>query len=204
MNAELVNGFECRGCGLLACGVDGFVDGIVEKRGGELPDSVVDIHSMHIKLRSASAADLDAVNRIVKDAVSTWQLPERVKRLAMPTYLYTEHDLHHLQIVVVEDSAATMLGVATWEQAAERDCPPGQRGLLLHGLYVDPDQQGHGTGSFLLSFAFDAAREQGYDELLLKAQADAEGFFSAKGLQRLVVENATRDYSNRFWLDIRK
>ena len=84
-----------------------------------------------------------------------------------------------------------------------RDCPPGQRGLLLHGLYVDPDQQRHGTGSLLLSAAIIAAREQGYDGLLVKAQVDAEGFFRAKGLRRLAIEDETRDYPNRYWLDIK-
>lgn len=163
-----------------------------------------DINSTKIKLRPAYLADLDEVNRIVRNAVNTWQLPERVKLLAMPTCLYNELDLQHLQLVVAEDSSAAIFGVAAWEVAAVRDCPPGERGLLLHGLYVDPVQQRHGTGSLLLSAAVAAAREQGYDGLLVKAQADAEGFFRTKGLQRLAVEDEARDYPYRFWLNIQK
>jgi len=158
--------------------------------------------SLQPKLRPATTADLGAVNAVIQRAVATWNLPERVKRLAMPTYLYNAHDLEHLHIVVAEDSAAGVVGVAAWEPAAARDCPQGRRGLLLHGIYVDPDQQRHGVGARLLSAAAAAAREQGYNGLLVKAQADAEGFFATRGLRRLAVEDADRDYPHRFWLDL--
>jgi predicted N-acetyltransferase YhbS len=155
-----------------------------------------------ITLRPANKADLAAINRVIERAVQTWNLPERVKRLALPTCLYNEHDLDHLHIVLAEDSIAAVIGVAAWEDAAPRDCPQGRRGLLLHGLYVDPDRQRRGTGSRLLSAAAGAAREQGYDGLLVKAQADAEGFFRSRGLQHLAVADGSRDYPNRFWLDL--
>jgi len=124
-----------------------------------------------------------------------------VKRLALPTYRYTGHDLRHLHIVLAEDSAAGVIGIAAWEAAAARDCPQGLSGLLLHGLYVDPEQQRRGTGTRLLAAAAAAAREQGFDGLLVKAQADAEGFFRAQGLERLAVADAGRDYPHRFRLD---
>ncbi len=155
-----------------------------------------------INLRPANKADLAAINRVIERAVQTWNLPERVKRLALPTYLYNEHDLDHLHLIIAEDSAAGVIGVAAWEDAAPRDCPQGRRGLLLHSLYVDPDRQHRGTGSRLLSAAAGAAREQGYDGLLVKAQAGAEGFFRSRGLQHLAVADASRDYPNRFWLDL--
>ena len=155
-----------------------------------------------INLRQATDADLDAINKVIERAVHTWKLPERVKRLAMSSYLYNEHDLHHLHIELAEDRAAGVIGVAAWESAAARDCPTGRRGLLLHGLYVDPDSQGRGTGTRLLSAAAEAAREQDYDGLLVKAQADAEGFFRSQGLQQLAVADAERDYPHRFWLDL--
>jgi predicted N-acetyltransferase YhbS len=155
-----------------------------------------------INLRPAEKADLPAVNKVIERAVKTWKLPERVIRLAMPTYLYTGHDLQHLHIVLAEDSTVGVIGVAAWEAAAVRDCPEGRRGLLLHGLYVDPGQQQRGTGRRLLSAAAAAAREQGYDGLLVKAQADAEGFFSKQGLQLLAVTDASRDYPSRYWLAV--
>jgi len=152
-------------------------------------------------LRPANPDDLAAVNAVIERAVMTWKLPERVKRLAMSTYLYNAHDLEHLHLELAEDSAAAIVGVAAWEPAAARDCPEGRRGLLLHGLYVEPGRQCQGVGAELLSAAAASAREQGYDGLLVKAQAEAENFFRRRGLRRLAVEDAGRDYPHRFWLE---
>ena len=157
-----------------------------------------------VNLRPACRADLARINEIITSAVQTWDLPERVKRLALPSYHYTEYDLEHLAIEVAEDREASMLGVAAWEPVAATDCPEGRRALLLHGIYVDPLRQRRGTGSRLLQAAVAAARQQSYDGLLVKAQADADGFFSSQGLRQLAVTDENRDYGNRFWLDLAK
>jgi predicted N-acetyltransferase YhbS len=154
-----------------------------------------------MSLRAANRDDLAALNKVVERAVQTWNLPERVKRLALPTYLYNEHDLQHLHIELATDSEGGAVGVAAWEAAAARDCPDGVRGLLLHGQYVDPEKQQRGIGGRLLQAAVSAAREQGYAGLLVKAQADAGGFFSLQGLQLLAVKDTSRDYPNRYWRD---
>jgi predicted N-acetyltransferase YhbS len=160
-----------------------------------------DQQSASVTLRPASRDDLAALNKVIERAVQTWKLPERVKRLALPTYLYNEHDLQHLHIELATDSEGGAVGVAAWEAAVARDCPDGVRGLLLHGLYVDPEKQQCGIGGRLLQAAISAAREQGYAGVLVKAQADAGGFFSSQGLQLLAVKDTSRDYPNRYWLD---
>lgn len=153
-------------------------------------------------LRPASSADLEAVNALVERAVMTWQLPERVKRLALPSYRYHPHDLAHLELMLATDAAGRILGVAAWEAAAPRDNPAGRQGLLLHGLYVDPTHQGLGVGTALLRAAATAARRQGHDGLLVKAQPDAAGFFAACGLTALTAENPDREYAHRYWLSL--
>lgn len=152
-----------------------------------------------VVLRPAQANDLDVLNAVIERAISTWNLPERVKRLSLPSYRYQEHDLSHLHIVVAEDKARAIAGVAAWEAANPRDAPAGKRGLLLHGLYVDPAKQKQGIGSRLLEAALQAARAGGFDGLLVKAQADAIGFFAARGMARMPVENPERDYPHRYW-----
>jgi GNAT superfamily N-acetyltransferase len=149
--------------------------------------------------RPAQDEDIAALNGVIARAVMSWNLPERVKRLSLPSYRYQPHDLGHLHLVVAEDAAHEIVGVAAWEEANPRDTPAGKRGLLLHGLYVDPANQHQGIGSRLLDAALAAAREGGYDGLLVKAQADANGFFAARGLMRLPVENPERDYPHRYW-----
>jgi GNAT superfamily N-acetyltransferase len=152
-----------------------------------------------IRLRPAMPADLAAVNAVIERAVMTWNLPERVKRLTLPSYRYQPHDLDHPRILVAEDAEHAVLGVAAWEPASARDLPVGKTGLLLHGLYVDPARQRAGVGSRLLDAAVTAAREQGFDGLLVKARPEAEGFFLARGLTPLPVTDAERDYPHRFW-----
>jgi GNAT superfamily N-acetyltransferase len=165
---------------------------------------VIDTHGSEsrLELRPGIDADLGAVNALIERAVMTWNLPERVKRLAMPGYFYAGCDLKHLQVVVAEDSAIGVVGVAAWEPAVARECPQGLRGLQLHGIYVRPDQQRLGIGARLLSAVAMAARAQGLDGVMVKAQADAEGFFGAQGLQKLPVMQPDRDYPHRYWLDL--
>lgn len=156
-----------------------------------------------VPLRQARTTDLAALNGIIGRAVMTWQLAERVKRLSLPSYLYHPHDLDHLHIEVAEDMEHALIGIAAWEPASPRDLPAGQRGLLLHGLYVDPNHLRRGVGTRLLDAAWAAAQAQGFDGLLVKAQADAHGFFEHYGMQRLPIHEPERDYPHRYWQAVR-
>ena len=129
----------------------------------------------------------------------TWQLPDRVKRLALPSYRYTALDFAHLDMVVAEDAQRNVTAVAAWEPADSRDTPAGQNGLLLHAIYVHPARHREGIGRALFRAAERAVRERRYDGLLVKAQGDATGFFISQGMNRLPVEDPARHYANRFW-----
>lgn len=96
-------------------------------------------------LRSASLQDLDMINAVIEHAVMTWDLPARVKRLSLPTYLYNVADLATMDIVVAGVDE-TIAGTAAWEAAAARENSPKQTFLLLHGIFVDPGRQGRGVG----------------------------------------------------------
>ena len=156
---------------------------------------------MQVTLRQAGPGDLPAINRVVEAAFMTWDLPERVKRLSLPSYRYDEMGLRHLQLTLAERDGE-VLGVAAWEPAGAVDCPPGRRGLLLHGLYVHPERMRRGLGARLLQAAREAAAAQGYAGLLVKAQNDSVGFFERLGLQALPVEDTARHYAKRFWLPV--
>ena len=133
-------------------------------------------------VRRAVSADLDAINRVIERAIMGWRLAERVKRLSLPLYRYDQHDFDALELHV-----------------ALADLPAGRTGLLLHGLYVDPEAQHQGIGSRLLNAAEETARRQGLDGVLIKAQRDAEPFFLAAGWQRLAVDETGRHYPHRLW-----
>jgi predicted N-acetyltransferase YhbS len=152
-----------------------------------------------VTLRTASLSDLGDINNVITSAVMSWQLAERVKRLSLANHQYTEFDFKHLQFVVAQtDNTLQIVGVAAWEDADVLNTPQGKRALLLHGLYVDAQYHRQGIGQALFVRAQQAAIEQHYDGLLVKAQADANGFFIAQGMQPLPQEN-NRQYGNRFW-----
>jgi N-acetylglutamate synthase-like GNAT family acetyltransferase len=153
---------------------------------------------MSTTLRTARRADLPDLNGVIERAVMTWRLPERVKRLSLPLYRYNESDLGHLEVCIAEDEAR-IAGVAAWEPADPADLPEGSSGLLLHGLYVDPVRKGEGRGTRLLEACLGRARDLGLDGVLVRVQSDAEAFFRARGLERLPVRDATRDYALRYW-----
>ena len=129
----------------------------------------------------------------------TWNLPQRVKRLSLPSYRYTNLDFDHLEIVVAEDDQHKVIGVAAWEQANAKDAPAERTALLLHGIYVDPPHQRRGVGRELFRRAERAVRKHQYGGLLVKAQEDATGFFLSQGMSRLRVEDPAHHYANRFW-----
>lgn len=154
---------------------------------------------VHIITGRPAETDLAQINAVVEAAVQGWALSERIKRLVLPSYRYGAIDLRHLGFACARHRTdGRIVGVAAWEPADRRDCPPGQTGLLLHGLYVVPEHQRRGIGHRLLGHAL-AAAAAGFDGLLVKAQRDAEPFFVTEGFQRLPVTDDGRDYAGRFW-----
>ena len=158
------------------------------------------MNSANIKIRTANEGDLDAINRVIEVAVMSWQLPERVKRLALPSYRYNEMDLKYYSLVVAEDNKK-VLAVAAWDTDIHQG-KDGSRGLLLHGIYVQPEYQRHGIGSRLFREVENAVRDTKLDGVLVKAQNDAVEFFLAQGMEKLEAEDMQRDYENRYWKQI--
>ncbi len=150
-------------------------------------------------LRPARPGDLDAINGLVAEAVEDWPLPERVRRLALPAYRYTEADLMFLEVTVLE-RAGEVVGAAAWETAETRELPEGAAdGLLLHGLYVGRAARGQGVGRQLVEACRSAAHEAGVAGVLVKAQASAASFFAAMGFVPVPVRDRDRDYEQRYW-----
>jgi len=156
------------------------------------------IMTQTVKIRVARREDLDAINAVIEAAVMNWRLPERIKRLALPSYRYTHIDYEHLEILVSEMIDIGIVGVAGCEMAEPNEVP-GQQALLLHGLYVHPDLQHHGIGSQLFRAIETLVRKHKCDGLLVKAQTDAVGFFEFHGMQRLESINPESNYAHRFW-----
>ena len=157
------------------------------------------MQSQNVIIRTADTADVDAINEVIEACVMRWDLPPRVKRLALGSYLYGPPDLSFMSILIAAGPNGEVDGIAALEPADDGELPAERSGLLLHGLYVKPERQGRGLGRRLVSAALDAARTQGLDGLLVKAQNDAAGFFEAYGFDPLPVGDSAVDYANRWW-----
>ncbi len=154
-----------------------------------------------IPIRPARQDDLEAINRVIRSAVTQWPLPERVKRLAMPSYLYAEQDLRYLRLVVATAGpGGDVMAVAALDIAPGVSPSDHPDAVLLHGLFVDPGHQRRGVGRLLIDWAMATAARQGRGGLLVKAQPQAAPFFEQIGMQRIAVEDERRDYAHRFWL----
>lgn len=155
--------------------------------------------AIQLEKPSAEAAQLDAINHVVEAAVMGWDLTERVKRLALPSYRYTPIDLQHLDLLLAKSPAGDIVGVAASEPADAHDCPKQQDGMLLHGLFVDPDWQRRGIGRRLLDRVIESAQSAGCAGVLVKAQHDAAGFFITRGFTRLPADDGQQRYVHRLW-----
>lgn len=155
-----------------------------------------------LSFRQAQISDLDEVNTIIRECVMGWNIPDRVKRLSLGSYFYQLHDLEHLHIELALTPDNLIAGVAAWETANKSDLPTEKTGLLLHGLYIAPVFQHKGIGSELLQKALQAASYKKLNGLLVKAQADANGFFQSRKFTRLAVQNPETDYPHRWWKEV--
>jgi len=156
---------------------------------------------MAIQIKIAKQTELDGINHVIEAAIMQWKLPERVKRLSLASYFYNELDLKHFEILVAKQGEKN-IAVTSWEAADSKDTPQYKTGLLLHGLYVHPDNQHQGLGTMLLQQAENAVKDKGLSGLLVKAQPDAIDFFLHQGMHELEIHNSSRDYAHRLWKDI--
>ncbi|WP_455206935.1 GNAT family N-acetyltransferase [Kaarinaea lacus] len=148
-------------------------------------------------LRVARQDELGTINAVIEAAVMNWHLPERIKRLALPSYRYTNVDFEHFEIIVAEMDEKGLVGVAAFEVSDSEI--PGQQALLLHGLYVKPEEQHQGIGSRLLSAVEALVSQFECNGLVVKAHADAVRFFESHGMQRLESIDSKSVYAHRFW-----
>lgn len=124
-----------------------------------------------IMVRPASPDDLASVNGVIRSAIMSWGIPDRVKRLSLPIYSYSLQDMKYLSMCVAEDETG-IVGVAACEPAHDSETPIRKTGVLLHGIYVRSDRHRQGVGARLLCEARRHTRRCDADGLLVKAHSD--------------------------------
>ena len=155
--------------------------------------------SAHAQLTAVNGqSDLQRVNVVVEASLDSWNLPSRVKRLALPSLLFSELDLEQMSVVLLEGEAGD-LAVATWGMASGRDAAAHTRAVLLHGLYVVPGAQRRGFGSALLELASHWMLARGFDGIIARVWRESEAFFYKSGFTSLPRSDTLQPYPRRLW-----
>ena len=111
-------------------------------------------------IRPADAADLPAIERIVRDAYTKY-----IERIGKPPG------------PMLDDYRAHIRAHAAWVLEAEKKVTgviillAEDDHMLLDNVAVDPAQHGRGLGRVLMEFAEREARRRGYDEVRLYTHA---------------------------------
>jgi GNAT superfamily N-acetyltransferase len=113
-----------------------------------------------MQIRPADAADLPAIERIVRDAYTKYI--ERIGKPPGPMLDdYAVHVRSHTAWVL--DTDGTVAGLIVLLPEADH--------LLLDNVALDPARHGQGLGRALMEFAEQEARRRGYGELRLYTHA---------------------------------
>ncbi|MFC3230945.1 GNAT family N-acetyltransferase [Marinibaculum pumilum] len=143
-------------------------------------------------IRAATPADLPAINRVIALARDSWDLPERVRRLAGRLHELGPTSFDSYEVIVAEDPEGTVRGVAVMllRPPVLDDGGPGNTALYLEGLFVEPERGRRGIGSLLLRQVEARAREAGLSRIDLRARREAIGFFRKSGFRPLGPDDA--------------
>ncbi len=151
------------------------------------------------RIRIAGKLDLPVINTVIDRAVTSWDTTERAKRLATTVHRYRPDDIGHMWLLAAERHDGVLVGVAALEEADDTVMPVAGHGLLLHGIYVDPEAMGSGVGKALLHASSGIAFDMGYAGLLVKAVRQSRAFFEHCGMRACHAERDS-DYPYRYWL----
>ena len=150
-------------------------------------------------VRAAVSADLTTVNRIIKSAVASWHVSDRLKRLSLPLLQYSASDLEEFELFLhLQGDVAN--GVAALARDTSYIGPHATRCALLHGLYVRSNSQRLGVGKAMQQLVTNRAHEIGCEGLLVKAQRVSTSYFAKQGYTEYV--SAEIDYPYLYWKPI--
>jgi len=150
-----------------------------------------------MRFERLDVTQLPAINNVISEATAAWPLPERFKRLATPSLHYASSDFDAFEFVGLSKDHE-LLAVAAWGENGLHLGPVGQRGALLHGLYVAAAHQHAGIGAVMLEHVAMLARRKNAPGLLVKAQRVSVAFFKKAGLNAMPMAA----YPHSFWLDL--
>lgn len=145
--------------------------------------------SVVMDVKKATEEDLEELNSVITDAVMQWVLPDRVKRLSLPSFHYDALDVQHMDIRIARNHQHTIIAII----ATEMTDSPGV--ILLHGIFVRSSDQRRGVGTLLLRTVEQNLSASMVKSLLVKPQKEAIDFFHALGFEHVTPKHKNQ-YEN--------
>ena len=140
---------------------------------------------------------LPAINAVLESSITAWNLSDRLYRLSVNAYRYSESDWLDHQFYGLRDQNNTLLAILVFNDDASE--LPGDRSCLqIHGLYVHSEYRRQGLGQQLIDHAMALAKSKQRDALFVKAHESAVSFFTKHAFQHIPVVDEIRDYPHRF------
>ena len=135
---------------------------------------------MPLKLRSARADDAPALTKIMHNAKASWGYPEDLMGQWREQWQITPELIADLEMIVAEDAGRVIAF-----SGLKQNRPPS---VSLEYLYVSPGAQKKGVGSLLLQRSEDRARQMGCDNITLRSEVNAGGFYEQRNYKNVGQE----------------
>jgi N-acetylglutamate synthase-like GNAT family acetyltransferase/8-oxo-dGTP pyrophosphatase MutT (NUDIX family) len=132
---------------------------------------------MPLKLRAATEADAPALTDILHRAKASWGYPQDKMAEFRDYWRISEATIRSQNVTIAERGGRPVAFSGLTSQDTDT--------LLVEFLFVDPDAQGEGVGSLLLTRAEDHARAEGLKRLYLESDAHARPFYERRGFRTL-------------------
>ena len=139
---------------------------------------------------------LSAINAVLESSITAWNLSDRLYRLSVNAYRYSESDWIDHQFYGLRDQNNTLLAILVLNDDAS-ELPGDQSCLQIHGLYVHSDSRHQGLGQHLVDHAITLATTRQLNALFVKAHESAVPFFTKLEFQHIPVADEIRDYPYR-------
>ncbi|NCW09436.1 MAG: GNAT family N-acetyltransferase [Gammaproteobacteria bacterium] len=139
---------------------------------------------------------LPAINAVLESSITAWNLSDRLYRLSVNAYRYSESDWIDHQFYGLRDQNNTLLAILVLNDDAS-ELPGDQSCLQIHGLYVHSDSRHQGLGQHLVDHAITLATTRQLNALFVKAHESAVPFFTKLQFQHIPVVDEIRDYPYR-------
>ena len=150
-----------------------------------------------MSVRPAGLDDLAVINAIVTGAMETWGLSQRVQRLAQRSLTYTKTDFHFMLAALGVNNEGREIAVALWEPETRDSC--AHSSILLHGIYVMPENQRCGIGAKMVEHVENIVSKDGFGGIIVKAWRDSEEFFLKAGFLCPQYNEQEDLYPRRLW-----